>query len=101
MSGGLFARAVAREVGRDLSVEESEALQQRHGAIYRELLPDPRPLPGAVGLLAALRTVGHSRLVLSACHPLFSAARRIVVYAAQTGVGQPARRLKRRVDEAR
>ena len=51
--------------------------------------------------VAALRTVGHSRLVLAACHPLFSAARRIVVYAAQTGVGQPARRLKRRVDEAR
>jgi sortase A len=51
--------------------------------------------------LRALRTVGHSRLVLSACHPLFSAARRIVVYAAQIDVGQPARRLKRGVDEAR
>jgi sortase A len=51
--------------------------------------------------LRALRTVGHSRLVLSACHPLFSAARRIVVYAAQVGVGQPARRLKRQVDDAR
>jgi LPXTG-site transpeptidase (sortase) family protein len=51
--------------------------------------------------LRALRTVGHPRLVLSACHPLFSAARRIVVYAAQIGVGQPARRLKRRGDEAR
>jgi sortase A len=51
--------------------------------------------------LGALRTVGHSRLVLSACHPLFSAARRVVVYAAQIAVGQPARRLKRRVDAAR
>jgi sortase A len=47
--------------------------------------------------LGALRTGGHARLVLSACHPLFSAARRIVVYAAQIGVGQPARALKRGV----
>jgi sortase A len=50
---------------------------------------------------AALRTVGHARLVLSACHPLFSAARRILVYAAQVGVGQPARALKRVVHGTR
>jgi sortase A len=51
--------------------------------------------------LSVLRTAGHRRLVLSACHPLFSAARRIVVYAAQIGVGQPARALKRGVHAAR
>ncbi len=55
MSGGLFARAVAREVGRDLSPEETEAIQLRHGAIFRELLPERRPLPGARELLAHLR----------------------------------------------
>ncbi len=32
--------------------------------------------------LSVLRRVGHDRLVLSACHPLYSAARRIVVFAA-------------------
>jgi HAD superfamily hydrolase (TIGR01509 family) len=58
MSGGLFARAVAREVGRDLSPAETEAIQVRHGAIFRELLPDRRPLPGAVALLAHLRDEG-------------------------------------------
>jgi len=58
MSGGLFARAVAREVGRDLSAAESEAIQLRHGAIFRELLPDRRPLPGAPELLADLRGRG-------------------------------------------
>jgi HAD superfamily hydrolase (TIGR01509 family) len=58
MSGGLFARAVAREIGRDLTDQETEALQRRHGEIYRELLPDRRPLPGAVALLAALRAHG-------------------------------------------
>jgi HAD superfamily hydrolase (TIGR01509 family) len=58
MSGGLFTRAVAREVGRPLASEEVEAIQKRHGELYRELLPARRPLPGAVELLAALRDGG-------------------------------------------
>jgi HAD superfamily hydrolase (TIGR01509 family) len=58
MSGGLFARAVAREVGRQLTPDEVEAVQRRHGEIFRELLPDRRPLPGAVELLADLRERG-------------------------------------------
>ena len=58
MSGGLFARAVAREVGRELSPEETEAIQLRHGAIFRELLPERRPLPGARELLDDLRSRG-------------------------------------------
>jgi HAD superfamily hydrolase (TIGR01509 family) len=55
MSGGLFTRAVARELGRDLAPEEIDAVQDRHGELYRELLPVPRALPGAVDLLADLR----------------------------------------------
>jgi HAD superfamily hydrolase (TIGR01509 family) len=58
MSGGLFTRAVAREVGRELSLEETESLQQRHGRLFRELLPERRALPGAVELLADLRSRG-------------------------------------------
>jgi len=58
MSGGLFARAVARELGRPLSPEEVEAIQTRHGELFRELLPERRPLPGAVELLAELRQLG-------------------------------------------
>jgi HAD superfamily hydrolase (TIGR01509 family) len=58
MSGGLFARAVAREVGRPLTPEEVEAIQLRHGELYRELLPQRRPLPGAIELLAELRESG-------------------------------------------
>jgi HAD superfamily hydrolase (TIGR01509 family) len=58
MSGGLFARAVAREVGRDLTAGETEEIQRRHGEIFRELLPERRPLPGAVELLAELRARG-------------------------------------------
>lgn len=45
--------------------------------------------------VAVLRRVGHDRLVLSACHPLFSAARRIVVVARLVRVGQTAISLNR------
>jgi HAD superfamily hydrolase (TIGR01509 family) len=55
MSGGLFARAAAREIGRPLSEEEAETIQRRHSELYREILPERRPLPGAVELLAELR----------------------------------------------
>src|SRR4029077_10077137 len=58
MSGGLFARAAAREVGRPLSADESERLQARHGELFRELLPGRNALPGAVDLLAELRALG-------------------------------------------
>jgi HAD superfamily hydrolase (TIGR01509 family) len=54
MSGGLFTRAVAREVGREISAEEEEALQKRHGEIFRKLLPERRPLPGATDLIRFL-----------------------------------------------
>jgi HAD superfamily hydrolase (TIGR01509 family) len=58
MSGGLFARAVARELGRRLTQAEVEALQRRHGELFRQMLPERRPLPGAVELLRELREAG-------------------------------------------
>ena len=58
MSGGLFTRAVARELGRPLDPEEAEAIQARHGELFGELLSERRPLPGAVELLAELREAG-------------------------------------------
>ena len=58
MSGGLFTRAVAREIGRALEPAQAKALQQRHGEIFHQLLPEPRPLPGAVALLQRLRSLG-------------------------------------------
>lgn len=56
MSGGLFTRAAGRELGHDLSSEEEEALQSRHGELFAQLLPGRRPLPGAVELLRFLRS---------------------------------------------
>ena len=58
MSGGLFTRAVAREINREISAQELEAVQQRHGEIFAQLLPKRRPLPGAVDLLKFLRSTG-------------------------------------------
>jgi len=58
MSGGLFTRAVAREIGRALEPDQAQALQHRHGEIFRTLLPSPRALPGAVDLLKRLRAEG-------------------------------------------
>ncbi len=55
MSGGLLVKAVAREVGHDLPQDQVDALQRRHTAVYKEILPERRPLPGAVALLDYLR----------------------------------------------
>ncbi len=82
MSGGLFTRAVARELGRDLSLEEIEAVQDRHGHLYRELLPNPRPLPGAIDLLADLRERGVT-------HGIATSGRRPDIDGALTALGVP------------
>lgn len=58
MSGGLFARAAARELGREIDAAMAEALQRRHGELFRDFLPERRPLPGAVELLRGLRAAG-------------------------------------------
>lgn len=58
MSGGLFTRAIARELGRELSAAEADTLQHRHGELFHEFLPERTPLPGAVELLCFLRKAG-------------------------------------------
>ncbi|HEV7200040.1 MAG TPA: HAD family hydrolase [Candidatus Limnocylindria bacterium] len=58
MSGGLFTRALARELGRPIADADVEEIQRRHGDLYRDLLPERRPLPGAVELLGHLRFIG-------------------------------------------
>jgi len=58
ISGGLLTKAAAHEIGRDLADAEAERLQKRHGEVYRDLLPERRPLPGAVELLRYLQKAG-------------------------------------------
>jgi HAD superfamily hydrolase (TIGR01509 family) len=83
MSGGLFARAAAREAGREFTPDEVEALQVRHGELYRELLPERRPLPGAVRLLAELRELGVP-------HGIATSGRRPEIDASLDALGVPA-----------
>jgi HAD superfamily hydrolase (TIGR01549 family) len=82
MSGGLFTRAVAREAGRALSDDEAESIQQRHGALFRELLPERRPLPGAIELLAFLRGEGIP-------HGIATSGRRPEIDASLDALGVP------------
>jgi HAD superfamily hydrolase (TIGR01509 family) len=58
MSGGLFARALLREMGRDLDAAFLQELQDRHAAAYSQLAGDVRPLPGTLELLAHLTALG-------------------------------------------
>jgi len=55
MSGGLLAQAAAHEIGRPLSKAKVERLQKRQGVVYKQLMPERRPLPGALDLLRHLR----------------------------------------------
>jgi HAD superfamily hydrolase (TIGR01509 family) len=55
MSGGLFKRAVMRELGRTISLPKLQELDRRHGELFHKFLPNPHPLPGAVQLLRFLR----------------------------------------------
>jgi HAD superfamily hydrolase (TIGR01509 family) len=58
MSGGLSARALAREIGRSITPAEQDVLQRRHAEIYKAILPQRRPLPGACELLRWLHANG-------------------------------------------
>lgn len=53
-SGTLIVRYAQREAGRQLSREQAEIVHRRHEEIFRQLLPRPRPLPGAVEMFRAL-----------------------------------------------
>jgi HAD superfamily hydrolase (TIGR01509 family) len=80
MSGGLFTRAVGRELGRELSEEEAAAVQDRHGELYAELLPERRALPGAAELLAELRAQG-------VVHGIATSGRRPEIDASLAAIG--------------
>jgi HAD superfamily hydrolase (TIGR01549 family) len=82
MSGGLFTRAVARELGRPLSEEEVSEVQARHGELFRELLSERRPLPGAVELLRELREAGVP-------HGIATSGRRPEIDASLEALGVP------------
>ena len=54
MSGGLFAKALLRETGRELDPGTTARLQQLHVEAYLRRIKQVRPLPGAKQLLGYL-----------------------------------------------
>jgi HAD superfamily hydrolase (TIGR01509 family) len=54
MSGGLFANALLRETGREVSTEDADRLRKLHAEAYARRSHLVRPLPGAKELLAYL-----------------------------------------------
>jgi HAD superfamily hydrolase (TIGR01509 family) len=51
MSGGLFANALLRETGREMSAQDAGHLQQLHAKAFQKFIGQVRPLPGAKELL--------------------------------------------------
>lgn len=87
MSGGLFTRAVARELGREITSEEEKSLQNRHGELYAQLLPERRPLPGAIELLRYLRSKNvPSGIATSGRRPEINASLEILGVGSETVV---------------
>ena len=58
MSGGLFTRALLREIGAPLDAEQIRRVQNRHEKAYHALSGGVRPLPGALDLLRVLTRAG-------------------------------------------
>ena len=58
MSGGLFARALLRELDADLAPEVADRLREHHAEAFARHAGTVRPLPGAVALLAQLTALG-------------------------------------------
>jgi HAD superfamily hydrolase (TIGR01509 family) len=58
MSGGLFANALLRETGREVTAEDADLLRRLHAEAYARRASQVRPLPGALELLQALTDGG-------------------------------------------
>jgi HAD superfamily hydrolase (TIGR01509 family) len=54
MSGGLLVNALLRETGRAITDADARRLRKWHAEAYAKLVPQVRPLPGAVELLCLL-----------------------------------------------
>jgi len=58
MSGGLFANALLRELGREITPELTARLREGHAQAFLKRVGEIKPLPGAVELLQTLTALG-------------------------------------------
>src|SRR5262245_60607425 len=58
MSGGLFANALLRETGREVTTADADLLRHLHAEAFGSYAAQIRPLPGAVELLRTLTDLG-------------------------------------------
>jgi beta-phosphoglucomutase-like phosphatase (HAD superfamily) len=54
-SGALIVRFAQREAGCHLSAEQTATVYRRHGELFHQIVPQPRPLPGAANAFRVLR----------------------------------------------
>jgi len=74
-SGSLIVRFAQRESGHDLSADQAATVHRRHEEIFRQIVPRPRPLPGAVEMFRALRAVRIPHAIATASYrPLIDAS---------------------------
>jgi HAD superfamily hydrolase (TIGR01509 family) len=74
-SGDLIVRFAQRETGRELSTEQMRTVHRRHGELFRQSVPHPRPLPGAVEIFRALRVARLPHAIATASYrPLIDAS---------------------------
>ena len=74
-SGSLIVRFAQRETGHDLSADQAATVHRRHEEIFRQIVPRPRPLPGAMEMFRALRAAKIPHAVATASYrPLIDAS---------------------------
>jgi len=79
-SGKLIVRFAQREFGSRLSAEQTEPVYRRHSELFRQIVPRPRPFPGAVEVF---RVLGDARIP----HAIATASYRPVIDASLQAVG--------------
>jgi HAD superfamily hydrolase (TIGR01509 family) len=67
-SGGLIVRHAQRDSGRQLSAQDAETVHRRHAELFRQLVPSPRPLPGAPEAFRTLSAAGVPHAIATASY---------------------------------
>jgi HAD superfamily hydrolase (TIGR01509 family) len=68
MSGGLFLNALYREIGKEITADETAKIQALHHDIYSKMSGDIAPLPGAKELLVYLSKMNVPWAIATSSH---------------------------------